>query len=476
MATKKDLVEAYSFSRRRLITAFLSGAPGGREVEPSRPGRTVVGGLALAVLLVAGAAIASVLASRTPVDWNQVGLVSTRGDQPATYVVLEEHEPPELIPVINLTSAQLILGADVKTTWVDQDVIDEETPGIPIGILGAPQTLPKPKQFIETGWTACTDDQVGIAVDVTEDELVERTMSDAIVVQSVGSYWLIATSSSREADDQRAYRYPISEEEGDQFFVDYGLGQKAQAIQVPPEWLALFPEGGAIGPGGFDLPRFGKPAIESPVPGANVGDYVVLDDGRGAMVDDHGYQPLDPFSLAMLQNMTGPTEQQGSTPPSYLKSTFLSSHWPETGLAPLNSPPCAQLDVETGRAPHVWLAGDPQGDAVSPELGAEDQIDVGDRRVTIDRGHGAFVLDGSWDETTSTSPFVIDPLGKAYQLVDVPITVSKLQYDMDEAPLVPDEWVTLFDRGVSLSTYAALCPPADQPGEDQPSDDCQALP
>ena len=25
MATKKDLVEAYSFSRRRLITAFLSG-------------------------------------------------------------------------------------------------------------------------------------------------------------------------------------------------------------------------------------------------------------------------------------------------------------------------------------------------------------------------------------------------------------------------------------------------------------------
>jgi len=92
MATKKDLVEAYSFSRRRLITAFLSGAPGGREVEPSRPGRTVVGGLALAVLLVAGAAIASVLASRTPEDWNQVGLVVTSGDQPATYVILEEDD------------------------------------------------------------------------------------------------------------------------------------------------------------------------------------------------------------------------------------------------------------------------------------------------------------------------------------------------------------------------------------------------
>ena len=45
MATKKDLVEAYSFSRRRLVTAFLSGAPGGREVthpgglEQDRPRR-----------------------------------------------------------------------------------------------------------------------------------------------------------------------------------------------------------------------------------------------------------------------------------------------------------------------------------------------------------------------------------------------------------------------------------------------------
>ena len=162
MATKKDLVEAYSFSRRRLVTAFLSGAPGGREVEPSRPGRTVVGGLALAVLLVAGAAIASVLASRTPEDWNQVGLVvdPRRPARDATSSS-RSRTRPQLIPVINTTSAQLILGADVKATQVDQEVVDEQTAGIPIGILGAPQTLPRPKQFIESGWTACTDDGVG---------------------------------------------------------------------------------------------------------------------------------------------------------------------------------------------------------------------------------------------------------------------------------------------------------------------------
>ena len=475
MATKKDLVEAYSFSRRRLVTAFLSGAPGGREVEPSRPGRTVVGGLALAVLLIAGAAIASVLAARTPEDWNQVGLIYARGDQPATYVILDVQDPPKLIPVINITSAQLILGADVKATSVDQDVIDEQTPGLPIGILGAPQTLPRPDRFIQSGWTACTADKVGIAVDVSSDPKVSKTTSQAIVVQSAGQPWLIATSSSREADDRRAYRYPLSSAEGDQLLVDYGLDQKAAAITVPEGWLGLFPEGGAIGPDGFDAARFGKPAVDSPVPGANVGDYLVLGDGRGAMIVDHGYQPLDPFALAVLQNLTGPTERQGPAPTSYLKSTFTASHWPDTALTALNSSPCAELDVDPGQVPRVWLAGHPTGDAVSPELGDEDAIGPEDRRVRSDRGHGAFVKDGSWDSPTSDSMMVIDPLGKTYRLSGGPITLDKLGYDPDQAPAVPDEWLSLFDKGVSLSTYAALCPPADQPDEQQ-SDGCQDLP
>jgi hypothetical protein len=68
MATRSDLVEAYSFNRRRLVTAFVSGASGGREAEGARPGRTIVGGLALAVLLLAGAAIARTLSASHPDD------------------------------------------------------------------------------------------------------------------------------------------------------------------------------------------------------------------------------------------------------------------------------------------------------------------------------------------------------------------------------------------------------------------------
>ena len=34
-----------------------------------------------------------------------------------------------------------------------------------------------------------------------------------------------------------------------------------------------------------------------------------------------------------------------------------------------------------------------------------------------------------------------------------------------DAPVVPDSWVELFDRGVSLSVSDALCPPVRAGGE-----------
>ena len=73
MGTQRDLVEAQTFNRRRLVTAFVSGAPGGRELEPARPGRAVVAGLALALLLVAGAAVSGGLPGRTPGDGDDPG-------------------------------------------------------------------------------------------------------------------------------------------------------------------------------------------------------------------------------------------------------------------------------------------------------------------------------------------------------------------------------------------------------------------
>ena len=125
MATKKDLVEAQSFSRRRLTTAFVSGAPGGREVEPHRPLRAVVGGLALTAVLVLGSMAFGWLRSSLPADWQDNRLIIAE-DSGARYVSLKGL----LHPIVNTTSARLLIPSkDFRVLAVP----DEELASIPTG-------------------------------------------------------------------------------------------------------------------------------------------------------------------------------------------------------------------------------------------------------------------------------------------------------------------------------------------------------
>ena len=145
MATKRDLVEAHQFSRRRLITAFVSGAPGGREVEPARPGRALVGGLALALLVVAGGAVTGLIFGRDEADWKQPGLVISK-ERGQPYLVSTPEDGGLVIrPVVNVTSARLILGSESEPTYVSEDAINAERIGEPIGILNAPANVPEPQ-------------------------------------------------------------------------------------------------------------------------------------------------------------------------------------------------------------------------------------------------------------------------------------------------------------------------------------------
>jgi type VII secretion protein EccB len=466
MATKKDLVEAHAFSRRRLVTAFLSGAPGGREVEPARPGRTVVGGLALAVLLVAGAAIASVLASKTEEDWNKVGLVVSR-EEAAPYVILEEDDDPQLVPVLNITSAQLILGADVEPTYVEQDVIEDQTPGETIGIFGAPQTLPRPSRFIEDGWTACTGDGHGIMVGLNTTPDVETVPRGGLVVSNQGRDYLVARSGDLAAT-QRATLYPLPDDPSvDAMLNELGLRERAQAVSVPEDWLQLFPAGGELGWSSFGIAGAGtRPSVDaaSYPADARIGDYWT-DGDEGLVVTDRGLMRLSPFALQVYRfsSLPGPKPGTPATQPRELAGsapltgettrTYLDASWPDTTLEQVGGDPCALLVTDPGGVPGVELVDDP-GDPLSAAALGPLSVDY-----SIEDGRGAFVRSGDWDDTTSQSAFVLDPRGTAYSLEDTE-TIGKLGYDEVPVPVVPDSWVELFGQGVDLSTSAALCAPS----------------
>lgn len=482
MATKRDLVEAYSFSRRRLVTAFVSGAPGGREVEPTRPGRTIVGGLALAVLLVAGAAIAGIFAPRDPDEWNKPGLVVSK-ETGAAYVILEESEHPELRPVINITSARLILQGDIEPTLVSQDTIDEQIIGDDIGILSAPASLPTPSLLIDTGWTACTGDRLGLRLSIAEAPGARRVPTAGFLVESNKVNYVVAQARVADGEVAGAYRYELPtqragsrSDDQDNMLGDLGLPIRDDSARVSEDWMALFPTGGALDFASFGLTGFGDPvpyqASQGVPSGSKVGDVVTFpasdEETKSMLLTLEGPTVLDPFALTLYRYTTtpngkltpdrrrrgSPVETTQDEPPAATQITapYAAAHWPDQIFQGDITERCAELTPVPGEAPTVQIATAPDDEA------SADGIPAAKRVAVVAPGRGAYVLSGSWTSESEGSPFVIDAKGKSYPLVGAD-TAARLGYGEVPVVVVPDSWVELFEPGVNLSVDAALCPP-----------------
>lgn len=467
MATKRDLVEAHAFSRRRLVTAFVSGAPGGREVEPARPGRTIVGGLALAVLLVAGAAVAGILVGRDPEDWNKPGLLISE-DKGGLYVILEESDHPELHSILNITSAQLILGPDLEPTILGEDTIAAQDLGQDLGILGAPQTVPDTDRLIDSGWTACTSPEGGLAVTMAEDPGVEPLLDSGFTVTSAGHDYVIATGREEAGEPRRAYSYALPDGVPlDPLLTALELPIKKDAREVPEEWLRLFPSGGSLDFATLGLQGYGDPApgagAELPA-GTQVGQIITVDGGETFQVlTAQGPAALDPFAKAVYEAVPKPevakpvdlTPITLDTAPQVDSALppFAAAHWPDQLLDDVLGDHCALLQTGPDQKPVALMATDPT------ESASAEGVAAGAERLGVDPGHGAYVQVGDWDDTSSTTLFVIDAKGVAYAL-DGAEAARQLGYDAHPAPLVPDPWVELFEPGVTLSRGDALCPPA----------------
>ena len=211
MATKKDLVEAHAFSRRRLVTAFVSGAPGGREVEPVRPGRVLIGGIALSVLLLAGAAIAGFLLGRPPAQWLEAGSFIISKDTGEQYVVMRGGDDPLLQRVPNFVSAQLLLQRGRADPVHRARQVHPHRPA-----RRGPRHRGRPgRPAVGRRARRRRLDRVHRrrrrhqGRDPGAARTVEDLTESAFLVSSGGEQWLIATAPADGSQPGRAYRFPM---------------------------------------------------------------------------------------------------------------------------------------------------------------------------------------------------------------------------------------------------------------------------
>ena len=457
MASKKDLVEAHAFSRRRLVSAFLSGAPGGREVEPARPGRSVFGGVVLAVLLIAGGAVAHFLAPRPATGWaDQPGLIVTKGG--ARYVVTGPENDRELHPVVNLASAQLILGLDLekKSKVIDQEEIDKEFPKGTIGLSGSkvPEELPLKSDFINTGWTACTANGAGTFLNISADPDVKAATDTGFMVQTEEGNYLIAEYASPEGFVQ-AYSYKV---EGDQeTYADRVFESSPPTLKVPQAWVNLFPAGSPLEAEAFEsaYSKFGQTMEGEDYPIGTKGifeskSYLLTETGW-IRISEFAAQVYDTALQAAGKSVNTTSLDSGPQIDGDSPETF----WPDTKLEPGVSNACAKLDTKDGTT--VRLGVEP-GERAWP---ASEPPAAGDfTSARVDPGKGAFVYaaNGEKLQKQSATPYLIDARGTANTL-DGRVTVGRLGLTTESGPIVPATWLGLLPGGAALSTELALCPP-----------------
>ncbi|MEI7056041.1 type VII secretion protein EccB [Nocardioides sp. CCNWLW239] len=467
MASKKDLVEAHAFSRRRLVSAFLSGAPGGREVEPARPGRSVFGGVVLAVLLIAGGAVAHFLSPRPATGWADTdGLIVTKGG--ARYVVTGPDGNKELHPVVNLASAQLILGLDLEknSKVIDQEEIDKEFPKGTIGLGGpdVPEELPLTSDFINTGWTACTANGAGTHLNISADPDVEPAADTGFMVQTEDGTFLIAEYVTPEGFAQ-AYSYKI---EGDrETYADRIFNATPPTLEVPQAWVNLFPTGAPLEAEAFGsaYSKFGQAVQGEDHPIGTKGIF----DTRSYLLTESGWTPISEFAADVydtaLQAAGKSVNTVSLTSGPQIDGEKLETFWPNKTLAPGVTSACAKL--ETGDGTTVRLGIEP-GENAWPSSEPPAAGDI--TSVRVDPGKGAFVYaanDENLDKKSGT-PYLVDARGTANTL-DGPLTVQRLGLNFDSGPIVPGTWLRLLPGGAALSTELALCPPN---SDDVKADQC----
>ena len=438
MATKGDLIEAQNFSRRRLLTAFVSGAPGGKELEPTSPMRAVIAAIALTALVVLVGVFYGFIRPGLPNGWENGKLVLV-SDTGARFVTVEG----VLHPVINTASARLLLPSsqfDVIST--DQQNLDDARIGDTLGIVGAPDELPAPDRLSNTGWNACVTDEA--TVDVQVGAASASTVSaSAAVVEADGELYVIDGGRSFAVDDN-----------SDAVLRAAGITALDPAV-VPADWLNLFEPATPLAPLVIDDAGSSVAGTDLPV-GTVVHTAGSPEDARSIVQADGTLAPLTPlgWQLYLLGSGSGtsePVEVSGADVgdlPSAERPAG-GEDWPNEGFQSVAADQrvCATLVTDEGQAVAALAT---QDETVETEAG-----------VHVQPGSGALVRAGGRGEQNTGIVTLVDATGTAYPLPGATEeTILRLGYTVDDIGAISDGWTELLPTGPVLSEAAAGLPPS----------------
>lgn len=432
MATKNDLIEAQTFSRRRLLTAFVSGAPGGKELEPTAPMRAVIAAIALTVAVILVGVFWGLIRPGLPNGWDNGKLILV-SDTGARFIT----QDGVLHPVINTASARLLLpSTDYSVITTDQGNLDGVSLGDTLGIVGAPDELPTPAGLANAGWSACVTDDAALDVRIGTRAPAEAA-GRAVVVDSGGERFVIAGERS----------YAVPRDSGDAVLRAAGI-TSLNPVDIPADWLNLFLPGA-------DLAPLTVAGAGTAVSGSDfrVGDVLHTtgdpENERLLVQPDGTLAELTPLGWQLYQlggadgDVIEVTPAQTSALPSASRPAG-GADWPATGFtaAEAGERPCAVL-VGEGTSSRTVLATR----SADAEMSAQ---------VFVEPGSGALVRAGGRGEQNTALVTLVDATGTAFALPGATEeTIARLGYTLTDIGSASDGWIDLLKTGPALTEDAA---------------------
>ncbi|WP_327249986.1 type VII secretion protein EccB [Streptomyces sp. NBC_01320] len=152
MQNKRDQVQAHMFVMGRLASAMLRAEPDAPESPSGRTNRATALSVIIALILCAGAFVFGLLKPGGNTSWRTSDALIVSKETGTRFVYLNGR----LRPVRNYASALLLANGNLKTTTVGDNSLRGEPHGSPVGIPGAPDTLPGAGDVNSGPWLVCS--------------------------------------------------------------------------------------------------------------------------------------------------------------------------------------------------------------------------------------------------------------------------------------------------------------------------------
>ncbi|OLE26494.1 MAG: type VII secretion protein EccB [Catenulispora sp. 13_1_20CM_3_70_7] len=253
---RRDQVLAYRFGLRRRHAALLAGDPDSPEAPLRKLGTATFGSIMAATLIAAVAGVMGVLSPGHDSSWKSPNVIIVEKETGSRFIYdpnpAPAGSPPALHPVLNYTSARLLLK---DSGWRSVSVSRKSLAGFPraaeVGIVGAPDELPGPGGVTPGPWTVCALpglDAKGAPRSLTQllvgpapAGAAAPVGQQALVVQVPGAkgYWLIWNGHRFQIGDP-ASPAPADDPATVLSALTY---QTNEALPVSAGWLNALPTG-----------------------------------------------------------------------------------------------------------------------------------------------------------------------------------------------------------------------------------------